>query len=109
MALLDFDIEYTLRSSVRLCVPDSLKELDENQLRRLIMDISKSIVKNIDKDKAAISKGGIKITSKPEFVDGAENNTKLGLNKLPELTLGIYPYKEVVENIKKKEFSNENN
>lgn len=102
MALLDFDIEYTLRSSVRLLVPDSLKELDENQIRRLIMDISKSIVKNIDKDKAAISKSGIKITSKPEFVDGIENDTKLGLNKLPELTLEIHPYKEVIENIKEK-------
>lgn len=107
MAILDFDIEFTLRSSVRMEVPDTLKELSENDLRKLLMDCKYSIIKSIDKKDCIVVRESPKITKKPEFVNGAENNTRIGLTRLPTITLGVHPYRNLIDDVYKEEAEKE--
>ena len=91
MAVLDFEIEFKMRSSVRMAVPDALKDMPENDLRRLLMECKYGIIKSINIKDCSVVRESPKITKKPEFVNGPEKDTKIGLSKLPTVIFGVHP------------------
>lgn len=93
MAIIDFEIEFKMRTSVRMEVPDCLESiLDEHSLRKLLMEKISNIVHYIPKEQCNLVRGSAKIITKPEFLHGAENNTMIGLSRFPDLSLNIKPY-----------------